>query len=59
MGQDVTAYDLLKSLYPENDSAAERRSRLLTLIGALDCLEEDEDIRFERRGDGVLTVRHC
>lgn len=59
MGQEVTAYDLLKSLYPENSLAADRRVHMLTLIGALDCLEEDGLLMFERRADGVLTVRHC
>lgn len=59
MGQGVTAFDLWKSLYPDNESESQRRAHLLTLIGALDCLEEDGDVFFERRDDGVLTVRHC
>lgn len=58
MGQDVTAFDLWHSLFPDNESMDERRAHLLTLIGALDCLEADGDVFFERRADGVLTVRH-
>ena len=58
MGQDVTAYEIWKSLFPPNESLDEMRSHLLLVIGALDCLEDDGMLATERRPDGVLTHHH-
>jgi len=59
MGQDVTAYEIWKALFPQDEPLAEMRSHLLLLIGALDCLEEDGKLVTERGSDGVLTHHHC
>jgi glyoxylase-like metal-dependent hydrolase (beta-lactamase superfamily II) len=58
MGQDVTAYEIWKALFPVDESLAETRAHLLLLVGALDCLEEDGLLVTERRSDGVLTHHH-
>lgn len=58
MGQDVTVYELWKSLFPPDEAPGPMRSHLLLLIGALDCLEEDGAVVTERREDGVLTHHH-
>lgn len=58
MGQDVTAYEIVKALFPANEMFAEMRSHLLLVIGALDCLEEDGKLVTQRRPDGVLTHQH-
>ncbi len=58
MGQDVTAFELWKALFPAGASSTEMRAQLLLLIGALDCLEEDELLVTERRDDGVFTHHH-
>ena len=54
MGQDVTAFELWQALYPQDESVDEMRTHLLTLIGALDCLEADGHVRVERH-DSILT----
>lgn len=61
MGQDVTAYELWQALYPDRErrtAALETRAQLLTVIGALDCLEEDGLVETVRRSDGVLIHHH-
>ena len=62
MGQEVTAFEVWKALFPSDpvDAAlGDVRSHLLLVIGALDCLEEDGLLVTERRPDGVLTHHHC
>jgi glyoxylase-like metal-dependent hydrolase (beta-lactamase superfamily II) len=58
IGQDVTAFELWKALFPAAESLGEMRSHLILLIGALDCLEDDGKLITERRPDGVLTHHH-
>jgi len=58
MGQDVTAFDLWKALFPGEASGDALPSQLLLLIGALDCLEDDGLLVTERRDDGVFTHHH-
>jgi glyoxylase-like metal-dependent hydrolase (beta-lactamase superfamily II) len=58
MGQDVTAFELWKALFPVDEPFDQMRSHLLLLIGALDCLEEDGLLVTERRADGVLVHHH-
>jgi glyoxylase-like metal-dependent hydrolase (beta-lactamase superfamily II) len=58
MGQEVTAFEIWKALFPTNEALDEMRSHLLLLIGALDCLEDDGMLVTERRLDGVLTHHH-
>lgn len=58
MGQEVTAYELWKALFPADEPSANMRAHLLLLIGALDCLEEDGLLLTERRDDGVFTHHH-
>ncbi len=59
MGQDVTAFEIWKALFPSYAPGQEMRSQMLMLIGALDCLEDDGNLITERRPDGVLTHHHC
>ena len=58
MGQDVTAFEIWKALFPVDEPLGEMRSQLLLVIGALDCLEDDGMLVTERRPDGVLTHHH-
>jgi glyoxylase-like metal-dependent hydrolase (beta-lactamase superfamily II) len=58
MGQDVTAFEIWKALFPMDEPLSEMRSHLILLIGALDCLEEDGKLVTERQSDGVLTHHH-
>ena len=58
MGQDVTAFEIWKALFPADEPLGEMRSQLLLVIGALDCLEDDGMLVTERRPDGVLTHQH-
>lgn len=58
MGQEVTAFELWKSLFPANESMGDMRTHLLNLIGALDCLEAEGHLVVARRSDGVLTHHH-
>lgn len=55
IGQDVTAYEIWRSLFPDDEPIGEMRTHLINLIGALDCLEADGHLRVARRSDGVLT----
>lgn len=66
MGQDVTAFEIWKALFPPGEAGLEPmearfdvlRAQLLMVIGALDCLEEDGLLITERRADGVFTHHH-
>lgn len=58
IGQDVTAFEIWKALFPGDEPLGEVRSHMLLLIGALDCLEDDGKLDTERRPDGVLTHHH-
>ena len=58
MGQDVTAFEIWKALFPVDEPLGDMRSQLLMVIGALDCLEDDGLLVTERRPDGVLTHHH-
>lgn len=58
MGQEVTAFEIWKALFPSDEPLREIRSQMLLLIGALDCLEDDGKLVTERRPDGVLTHHH-
>lgn len=59
MGQEVTAFELGQALFPPDDDPEALFVQLLTLIGAIDCLEEDGLLVTERRDDGVLVHRHA
>ncbi len=59
MGQDVTAWDLWKALFPNLDPVTEMRQRMLVVIGALDALEESGSCEVYRGVDGVLFYRHA
>lgn len=58
MGQPVTAWELRQALFPGEAAPADLHAQLLLVLGALDCLEEDGQLRVERRPDGVLTHTH-
>lgn len=58
IGQEVTAFELWKALFPQDEPFDQMRSHLLLLVGALDCLEEDGLLVTERRPDGVLVHHH-
>ena len=59
MGQDVTAWDLFKALFPKADPVTGMRNRFLMVIGALDVLEDRRLCVPHRRSDGVLLHRHA
>jgi glyoxylase-like metal-dependent hydrolase (beta-lactamase superfamily II) len=59
IGQSVTAYELWRGLFPNDDPASQMRTKLLMVIGALDVLEADGACVTERRADGILTHRHA
>jgi len=59
LGQAVTAYEIVRALSPETDLTSGMRTRLLTVIGALDVLEDEGPCVTERRSDGVLVHRHA
>ena len=56
MGQEVTAYELWKALFPADTSAWETHSHLLMVVSALDCLEEDGLLVTARRDDGSVDA---
>lgn len=58
IGQSVTAFELWRGLFPNDDPASRMRTKLLMVIGALDLLEAEGTCVTERREDGVLTHRH-
>lgn len=57
MGQDVTAWEIWRALFPKADPAREMRKRMLMVIGALDVLEESGKTETARRDDGTLVHR--
>ena len=58
MGQDVTAWELWRALFPKADPVREMRNRMLMVIGALDVLEAKGLCDTSVRDDGVLVHRH-
>ena len=58
MGQDVTAWEIWKALFPKADPVRDMRNRMLMVIGALDVLEDRGECTTSRRDDGVLVHRH-
>jgi glyoxylase-like metal-dependent hydrolase (beta-lactamase superfamily II) len=58
LGQDVTAYDIWKSLFPQDEPYEVMRAHMILLIGALDCLEDEGKLETRRRSDGVLIHHH-
>ena len=58
MGQDVTAWEIWKALFPKADPIRDMRNRMLMVIGALDVLEDRGECTTSRREDGVLVHRH-
>ena len=58
LGQDVTAFEIWSSLFPQDEPYDVMREHITLLIGALDCLEEEGKIETVRRPDGVLVHRH-
>jgi len=59
LGQAITAYEIWRALFPGADPVSEMRTRLITIIGALDVLEDEGTCVTERREDGVLVHRHA
>lgn len=58
MGHSVTAYEIWRGMYPNDDVRTEMRDKLLTVIGAIDVLEGDGLCVTRRREDGVLVHQH-
>lgn len=58
LGQEVTAFEIWKSLFPQDGPYEVMRDQLLLVIGALDCLEDEGKLETARRSDGVLTHHH-
>jgi glyoxylase-like metal-dependent hydrolase (beta-lactamase superfamily II) len=58
LGQSVTAFELWRALFPNDDPVTQIRTRLLMVIGALDVLEELGQVATSRRDDGVLLHTH-
>jgi len=59
LGQDVTAYEIWRSLFPRDAPYETIRDQLLLVIGALDCLEDEGKLETRRRHDGVLIHQHA
>lgn len=59
MGQEVTAWDLFRALFPKAHPVTGMRNRMLMVIGALDVLEDRGQCVSRRRDDGVLLHRHA
>ena len=59
MGQAVTAFEIWRGMYPNDDVRTEMRDKLLMVIGALDVLEEEGLCETSRRSDGVLVHQHA
>ncbi len=53
MGQDVTAWEIWKALFPEADPVRQMRNRMLMVIGALDVLEDLGDVALQVTDRGV------
>jgi glyoxylase-like metal-dependent hydrolase (beta-lactamase superfamily II) len=58
LGQDVTAFEIWKSLFPQDEPFDVMSDHLVLLIGALDCLEDEGKLESRRRADGVLVHHH-
>jgi glyoxylase-like metal-dependent hydrolase (beta-lactamase superfamily II) len=58
LGQSVSAYEIWRALFPGEDPIVQMRTHLLTIIGALDVLEEEGLCVTDRRADGALVHRH-
>ncbi len=58
MGQSVTAYEIWRGMYPNDDVRTEMRDKLIMVIGALDVLEDEGLALTSRRDDGVLVHAH-
>jgi glyoxylase-like metal-dependent hydrolase (beta-lactamase superfamily II) len=58
LGQSVTAYELWRALFSDEDASREMRTHLLMVIGALDVLEDAGACVTTRREDGVLYHAH-
>lgn len=58
LGQDVTAFEIWQSLFPQDAPYETIRDQLLLVIGALDCLEDEGKLETRRRHDGVLIHQH-
>jgi len=58
LGQEATAFEIWKSLFPEDAPYERMRDQLLLVIGALDCLEDEGKLETVRRSDGVLAHHH-
>jgi len=58
LGQSVTAFELWRGLFPNEDPVTEMRTKLLMVIGALDVLEDEGACVTRRRDDGVLIHTH-
>lgn len=59
LGQSVTAYEIWRALFPGEDPVTGMWNHLLTVIGALDVLEDEGRAVTERGPDGVLLHRHA
>ncbi len=59
LGQSVSAYEIWRALFPGEDPVEKMRTHLLTIIGAIDVLEEEGLCVTERRSDGALVHRHA
>ena len=59
MGQEVTAWDVWRALFPDVDPVRGLKARMLMVIGALDVLEENGTCITTRRADGVLLHHHA
>jgi glyoxylase-like metal-dependent hydrolase (beta-lactamase superfamily II) len=58
MGQEVTAWEVWRALFPKADPVDELNNRMLMVIGALDILEHSGACTTSRRPDGVLVHTH-
>ncbi|MDG2051277.1 MAG: MBL fold metallo-hydrolase [Myxococcota bacterium] len=59
LGEAVSAFEIWRALFPGEDPVKEMWPHLLTVIGALDVLEEQGACITERRADGALVHRHA
>ncbi|MCA9511413.1 MAG: MBL fold metallo-hydrolase [Myxococcota bacterium] len=59
LGQDATAWEIWRALFPKADPVREMRNRMLMVIGALDVLEAKGLCVTSWRDDGVLVHRHA
>ncbi len=58
IGQEITAWQLWRALFPELDPVRQLKNRLLMVIGALDVLERSGSCVTRRRSGGVLVHDH-